>query len=210
MKTIYYQLILDRSGSMESVREQTVSSFNEQVSAIQQLVKEFPDQPVSVSLTLFNDRIDIPLQEESPARIKPFTRKDYEPNGTTSLLDAIGMSVTRLQTKIADQLKNGEAEVIVVILTDGHENSSRNFNLAQIAGLIRELEATGNWKFSYLGATLDAIDVAAQMNIDAKYSVRFQKEHTGRTMSKISDSVASYMRKREDDKNAKWEMEDDE
>lgn len=210
MKTIYYQLILDRSGSMESVREQTVSSFNEQVSAIQQLVKDFPAQPVSVSLTLFNDRIDIPLQEESPAQIKPLTRKDYEPNGTTSLLDAIGMSVTRLQTKIQDQLTAGEAEVIVVILTDGHENSSRTYHLAQIAGLIRELEATGNWKFSYLGATLDAIDVAVQMNIDRKYSVRFQKEHTDRTMSKVSDSVASYMRKRKDDKNAKWEMEEDE
>lgn len=210
MKTIYYQLILDRSGSMDSVRGETISSFNEQVSAIRQLVKDFPDQSLRVSLTLFNDRIDSVLQEEEPSAIHPFTQKDYEPNGTTSLLDAIGMSVTRLQGKIQDQLTAGEAEVIVVILTDGHENSSRTYHLAQIAGLIRELEATGNWKFSYLGATLDAIDVAVQMNIDRKYSVRFQKEHTDRTMSKVSDSVASYMRRRKADDNAKWEIKEDE
>lgn len=210
MKTIYYQLILDRSGSMERVREQTISSFNEQISAIRQLVKDFPEQPVRVSLTLFNDRIDFLLQEQEPQAIQPLTRKDYEPNSTTSLLDAIGMSVTRLQTKIQEQLTAGEAEVIVVILTDGHENSSRNYHLAQIAGLIRELEATGNWKFSYLGATLDAIDVAARMNIDSKYSASFDIADTGRRMNRVSSSVASYMRKRKDDKNAKWEMDEEE
>ncbi len=210
MKTIYYQLILDRSGSMDSVRGETISSFNEQVSAIRQLVKDFSDQPVRVSLTLFNDRIDIPLQEESPAQIKPLTRKDYEPNGTTSLLDAIGISVTRLQEKLKSGLEANEAEVIAVIITDGHENSSEHYTLANIARLISELEQTGKWKFNYLGATLDAIDVAAQMNIDRKYSVRFQKENTGRTMNKVSDSVASYIRRRKVDDNAKWKMEDDE
>lgn len=210
MKTIYYQLILDRSGSMNDVREVTISSFNEQVSAIQALTKEFPDQPVRVSLTLFNHRISPVLQEDDPSAVHPLTLKDYEPEGTTSLLDAIGISVTRLQEKLKSGLEANEAEVIVVIITDGHENSSEHYTLANVGRLISELEQTGKWKFSYLGATLDAIDVAAQMNIDHKYSVRFQKEDTGRTMSKVSDSVASYMRRRKADDNAKWEIKEDE
>ncbi|MCK6613553.1 MAG: VWA domain-containing protein [Ignavibacteriaceae bacterium] len=191
MKTIYYQLILDRSGSMGDIREVTISSFNEQVSAIQSLTREFPDQPVRVSLTLFNHRITPVVKEEDPATVHPLTPQDYEPEGTTSLLDAIGISVTRLQEKLKSGLEANEAEVIVVIITDGHENSSEHYTLANIARLISELEQTGKWKFSYLGTTFNAIDIASSMNIRFQASHRFQKEETSETFKKVS----TYLRK---------------
>ena len=91
---------------------------------------------------------------------------DYRPDGTTALLDAIGATINDLQRSRGQELEADEASVVVVIITDGYENSSKDYNHGQIASLIyKDLRQTGKWTFSYLGATLDAVEIAAKLNI---------------------------------------------
>jgi len=208
MKTIHYALILDRSGSMQDIRKVTVSSFNEQISVIQKLQKDFPEQPLTFTLTLFNDEISEIHTRADASVIQPMELKDYVPDGTTSLLDAIGLTVNKLQSALTADFANNQAEAIVVILTDGHENSSKKYDLKTISGLIKELEATGNWKFNYLGATLDAVDVAATMNINANFSFAFDKMDTHKVYSRINDSMTNYLHRRRKDPNSKWDLPD--
>jgi hypothetical protein len=91
-----------------------------------------------------------------PDEVSELSREIYNPSGSTALYDAIGMTTRKLNENIGTELISDIATAVVVIITDGYENSSRQFDLAQIKSMIRELEATGKWTFSYLGATLDA------------------------------------------------------
>lgn len=89
--------------------------------------------------------------------------------------------------------KSGTTAVIV-ILTDGHENASQLFKLADIRKLIERLEATGNWTFSFIGATLDAVDVAVQMSIKSHNSFSFEKSGMqNEVWDKLSHSLHGYM-----------------
>jgi len=97
------------------------------------------------------------------------TNKTYRPNGSTALLDAIGLTVARIESDIAmAKSKEIDATAVIVIITDGYENASSLFNLAMIRSTISRLEESGKWTFSFIGATLDAVDVAEQMAIKNK------------------------------------------
>jgi len=97
----------------------------------------------------------------------------YQPNGQTALLDAIGMSVAASERLMANE---GDSAVII-ILTDGYENASKEYSHKQIKELIKAKEATGKWSFTYLGATLDAVEIARSMNIKAENSFAFEKKN---------------------------------
>jgi hypothetical protein len=170
-KKTYYQIILDKSGSMCDCIESTVNGFNEQMQMIKSLQKKFSEQEFLVSLTTFNQDVDFDVEFTSPSELKSMTwgnrkkswykkfYKDvfYFPNGMTALYDAIGKSVQNIQKITKDEIAKDEATVVVVIITDGHENSSTKFTYEQIQSMIKELEKSENWTFSYLSNTPDAI-----------------------------------------------------
>jgi uncharacterized protein YegL len=194
MKTnkTYYLLILDRSGSMSSCAADTLSGYNEQIQMIRDMQRRHPEQEFHVSLTTFNQVVDHPLVDVPAGEVSPLTAEQYLPDGTTALLDAIGEGVLNLKARHSAELDADEATAVVVILTDGHENASRLFTSQGIRTLIRELEATDQWTFSYMGATRDAIEVAKAMNIRAENAVRFSTSDIKSTMRDVACAMEDY------------------
>ena len=191
-----YQLIVDRSGSMSDCIDATINGFNEQLNRIKGMEAEFPEQDIRVGLTLFNDHTDQKFVGQPVSEMPILTRGNYIPSGSTALLDSIGQTCSLLKER-EYSLSSIPTTFVVVILTDGYENSSRIYNLEQVRSLIRELEGTGKWTFSFIGATLDAVDVAAQMSIKAQNSYQFSKSAMkGEVWDKLSDSMHGYFGKK--------------
>jgi len=194
-RTIYH-LIVDRSGSMSDCIEATINGYNEQLNRIRAMQTEFPDQDIRMGLTMFNTHIDMQAVAKDLKNATPLSRKNYVPDGGTALYDAIGQSVLHLEESFGRQ-SDIPATFVIVVLTDGYENSSNLFNLQQIRSLIERLEATEKWTFSFIGATLDAVEVAQTMAIKANNSYSFEKESMkAEVWDKLSDSMRLYFNKK--------------
>ena len=195
-KTIYH-LIVDKSGSMTDCIEQTINGFNEQVNKIKQLEREFPEQELSIGLTTFNHEVYHHFFQSPPVAVRNLTTSTYRTDGTTALLDAIGFSVQTIEREIQQDENQTNTTVVIVILTDGHENASKSFKLSDIRNTISRLEETGKWTFSFVGATLDAVDVAASMAIKQQNSFAFEKANMkSGVFDKLSSSMENYMHKK--------------
>ena len=201
-KTTHYLIILDKSGSMQDCKDQAMSSYNEQLQSIQNLQKEFPEQDFTLSLTVFNNFTDHLYFSANPKKAGKLDDMNYKPNGMTALYDAIGSSVSKLQHKVGKAVSNDLANVVVVIITDGYENSSRTHSYKDISSLIKELESTGKYTFSYLGSTLDSVEIAQNLNIKRKNAMKFDKEDYKMTTTVLNKSYkAMAMKKRNSEEN---------
>jgi len=109
-KRTYYQLILDRSGSMASCIEQTVAGVNGQIRRIRELAARFPDQELYTSLTLFNTEVSKPFARIRPEELRDLSFMDCHPDGWTALLDAIGFSLRDLVDTIGEEVKRDESK----------------------------------------------------------------------------------------------------
>jgi hypothetical protein len=205
-KTIYH-LIVDKSGSMSDCIDSTINGLNEQINGIKQKQLAFEDEEITMGLTTFNNYVDHHYFQSNPNTIQMLNYQTYRPNGSTALLDAIGDTVT--QICIQTQNSNLPTSVVVVILTDGYENSSRFYNLVKIRNMISSLEESGNWTFSFIGATLDAVDVAEQMAIKKQNSFSFEKNKMGSSVwDKLDNSMNHYFQKKKNNRNLNNLFED--
>jgi hypothetical protein len=191
-KTTYYQFILDASGSMSNCRHETLQNLNLHLKTIQNLQIEFPEQIFKVSLTLFNTRLSQKWQYKSPLDIQPLPLDDYNTDGSTALLDAIGTQIHEIQHKFGDQMESDEATVVMVILTDGEENSSRFYDFPFISKTIKRLEKTGKWTFTFLGTDIDAFHVGEMLSIKRENTMQFDKREMGRTFNHLNNSLKNY------------------
>ncbi len=169
----FYHIILDQSGSMSDCVNQTLKGLADQRKEILAIANEFPDQEIRVGLTVFDHNIELKYSNLSVTELSRMNSFHYKPNGQTALLDAIGMSVAATQRLMVNE---GDSAVII-ILTDGYENASKEYSHKQIKELIQAKEETGKWSFTYLGATLDAVEIAKSMNIKAENSFAFEKKN---------------------------------
>jgi hypothetical protein len=209
-KRTFYHLILDRSGSMNSCIEQTVDGVNQQIERIKEVSARFPEQELITSLTLFNNQITPVWTRLRSDQLRQITFADYKPDGMTALLDAVGTTIHEIQKSTGTELEADEASVVVVIITDGYENSSREYTHEQVASLVRELEMTGKWTFSYIGATLDAIEIAVSFNIKKTNAMRFNPEVSSIMYNKLNSSLYSYLEDKQSGKIRKDFLDDDE
>jgi hypothetical protein len=191
-KTTYYQFILDASGSMSNCRHETLQNLNLHLKTIQNLQIEFPEQIFKVSLTLFNTRLSQKWQYKSPLDIQPLPLDDYNTEGSTALLDAIGTQIHEIQHRFGDQMESNEATVVMVILTDGEENSSRFYDFPFISKTIKKLEITGKWTFTFLGTDIDAFHVGEMLSIKRENTMQFDKREMGRTFKHLNNSLINY------------------
>ena len=205
-KTIYH-LIVDKSGSMMDCVDNTINGFNEQVNRIKDKALEFTEEDITMGLTTFNDNVKHVYFQQNPKEMVLLSYENYRPSGGTSLLDAVGETITEIELQIAASLIPTTA--IIVILTDGYENASKKYNLEKIRNMISKLEETGNWTFSFIGATLDAVDVAASMSIKSQNSFSFEKkEMKNAVWDKLDKSVSSYFIKKRSNRNLNNFFED--
>lgn len=193
-KETHYLLIVDESGSMDRARQATLDGINEQIQTIKNLNEKYPEQEYFVSIIKFDDEI-VPLFENVPAeKVKKLTLDDYRPDATTALHDAIGVGVKKLRDKISVKTQTGEADAYVVILTDGYENASKEYNASSIKFLIEGLEATKMWTFTYIGANQDAIKTSANLGIAYNNTSNYVSSSAGSTLA--FQSLSSSLSKR--------------
>lgn len=192
-KTLYH-FVLDKSSSMNSCRETTIQGFNKQLDTIKQLQIEFPKQEFEVSLTVFDDMIDHVFSHVGLNKFESLTSSMYQPNGCTALLDAIGTSINKIRIVNESQIVEEKMSVVMVILTDGMENASREFSFHQIAATIKALEQTEKWTFTFLGADIDAIHTSKMLNIREENVVSFNKGQMNEMMNEVSNGMRDYSR----------------
>ncbi len=205
-KTIYH-LVVDKSGSMIDCVDSTINGFNEQVNRIKHKSLEFVEEDITMGLTTFNTHVNHHYFQQNPKEIVMLNYENYRPNGSTALLDAVGETISEIERQIATSLIPTTA--IIVILTDGYENASKKYNLEKIRNMISKLEETGNWTFSFIGATLDAVDVAASMSIKSQNSFSFEKKEMKNVVwDKLDKSVSSYFNKKRSNRNLNNFFED--
>lgn len=167
--------ILDRSGSMAGLESDTIGGFNSMIKKQQTET----DGNALVSTVLF-DHESIVLHDRVPLNeIKPLTEKDYEVRGSTALLDAIGDALKHIRNvhKYARE-EDRPAKTLFVITTDGMENSSIKFDYNEIKRLIEQQKEKG-WEFIFLGANIDAVEVAGHIGIDARRAVNYHADSRG-------------------------------
>jgi uncharacterized protein YegL len=191
-KRTLYHFILDSSGSMMADRINTVNMFNRQIATVRSLAIEYPQQTFLTGLTVFNDRIDHILLETPVSRLRELRLDRYVPDGFTALYDAIGETTERIKEHFGGQIESGEMSVVVIILTDGHENASRRYDVSIIGQMIRELEASENWTFTILGADFDITAVSKDLNFRDRTSFNYSKQDFKKMEEDIEDSIRHY------------------
>ncbi len=191
-KTTLYHFIVDQSGSMAGLEEQTIAGFNAQLKTIQDLKMELPDQSFLCSLTFFNGIVQDRILFQEVNALQPLSRDNYFPSSNTALLDAIGKSIYNIKHKFANELLEDKISIVLVIITDGHENASRLYTYHDIAHMIKELDETGKWTFSFLGADFDAIHTSHMLNIRKENVINFSKSSYSGMMEDVSLSIRSY------------------
>ena len=173
--------ILDCSGSMFGMVSDTIGGFN-------RVLAENRAMPggCTVTTVLFNDKTSV-LHDHLPiAGVKELTEKEYCPGGMTALLDAVGMAIAKIDGIQAHTAESERAEKVqFVIITDGLENSSREYSLEQIRSLISARKEKG-WDFLFLGANIDAVKVAGGLGIAPDRSVEMLQDKQGYAMAYAS------------------------
>ncbi|MBO7419333.1 MAG: VWA domain-containing protein [Bacteroidaceae bacterium] len=173
-KKVFNLIVIDESGSMEIIREQAFSGMNETLATIRIMQEKYPDTDQRVSLITFDSSHTTWHYDNTPANeTKDLRRDQYSPGGCTPLYDAIGKSVARLNSQ-AEENDN----VLVTIITDGEENSSREWSLSMVRNLIEKLKKR-NWTFSLIGTdNLDVDSMAKSMHIEATMRFKQNDEET--------------------------------
>ena len=163
-KTIYNLLIVDESGSMQSIADQTRSGYREILQTTAHTQTKSPDLQQVVSLVSFNTMGVRWLFDLEPIdKVMEAGLFNYQPDGGTPLWDAIGCATDRLKEQIYQKQK-GSYAVFVSILSDGYENASERYSASQIRSYIEGLSSEG-WSFTYIGMDHDVASVADSIGI---------------------------------------------
>ncbi|SDD26567.1 vWA domain-containing protein [Auraticoccus monumenti] len=176
-------MLLDRSGSMQSIKAATEQGFDA-------FVAEQRGQQGLCTMTLaqFDQQYEEVFRDVDIADVPPLR---LAPRGSTALLDAIGRLVHTTGERLAALPEHARpGNVVVGIMTDGHENSSQEYTHPAIKALISQQEEAYDWTFLYMGANQDAIEVGAQLGVDARRSMTYTAEGTGAALGATAAMVS--------------------
>lgn len=167
--------ILDRSGSMAGMEDDTIGGFN---GLIKKQQKE--EGEAFVSTVLFDDRTEVLHDRVALDKLQPMTDREYYVRGCTALLDAVGRAIKHISNvhKYAREEDRPE-KTMMVIITDGYENASREYTYAKVKKLIHEQEEKHGWEFLFLGANIDAAAEADRFGICKERAVRYEQDSAG-------------------------------
>ncbi len=166
--------ILDRSGSMGGLEKDTIGGYNQLLSEQKKV-----DGEVIVSTVLFDHESEVIHNRLSIQEIEPLTEKEYFIRGSTALLDAIGNAIDHIQYVQRKDSWNTPEKTMVIITTDGMENSSREYTYDRIKRLIKTKKERDSWEFLFLGANIDAVDVASRVGISRNRATNFHADSQG-------------------------------
>ena len=197
--------ILDKSGSMSGLEADTIGGFN---SLIEKQKAEPGD--VVVTTVLFNDKMKYVHDRVDIKAVNYMTRKDYTADGCTALLDAVGNTIKHIVEK-QKELKEEylPSKTMIVITTDGMENSSREYDYPDIKKLIEKQKELG-WEFIFLGANIDVNREARRFGIDEDNAVQYKCDSAGVDLNYDSLSCAISEMKATGKVSKKWRKAIDE
>lgn len=184
--------ILDRSGSMSGLEADTIGGFN---SMIKKQQKE--EGEALVSTVLFDDQCEVLHDRVEISKIKKMTEDDYYVRGCTALLDAVGGAIHHIGNihKYARE-EDRPAKTLFIITTDGLENASRRYTFKDIKRMVERQKEKYNWEFLFLGANIDAIEVAGNMGIRKERAANFVCDAVGTAVNySVLDKAISRVRK---------------
>lgn len=168
-------IILDRSGSMLSIRDDTIGGVN----AFLQEQQKLPGECL-FTLIQFDDVYEIIYQNIPIKEAKYLDQKTFVPRGSTALLDAMGRTIDMVGDELSKmQESQRPGKVFIVTYTDGAENASQNFNLNKVNTMIRKQREDYKWEFIFLAANQDAIATASLMGISADSSMTCSSNAAG-------------------------------
>ena len=167
--------ILDRSGSMSGLERDTIGGYN---SMLERQQKETGE--ARVTTILFDDRYEILHDRIALPEVSPMTENEYYVRGNTALLDAVGRTIAKVGAELDRMPEEERAEhVIVVITTDGMENSSQEFSEQKVRKMIEHQKEKYGWEFIFLGANIDAIATAERYGIGKERAANYNADGVG-------------------------------
>lgn len=181
--------ILDRSGSMAGLENDTIGGFN---AMLQKQKKEEGEAIISTVLfdnvsQVIHDRVDIQA-------VAPMTEREYYVRGCTALLDAVGGAIHHIGNvhKYAREEDRPE-KTLFVITTDGMENASRQYSYERVKEMIRERKENNGWEFIFLGANIDAVKEAARFGIAKEFAADYHADSVGTAViyEAVSEAVCN-------------------
>lgn len=190
---VFNVIILDRSGSMESIRTAAIDGFNETLAGIKKAQERYAKtQQHFVSLITFCDCEKRFVFDKVPVKeARPLTREDYKPCCCTPLYDAMGFTLTSMRNHVA---AIPDHVVVVTIITDGLENASKEYTGIAVKQLVEGLKKEG-WTFTYMGANQDATEIAFNLSIRNSRSFIAVPQVMRSTMAKDSNTRLNFFGK---------------
>ena len=189
---VHNLIILDESGSMSSIKELIISGFNELVQTMKAIEKDFPEQEHFISFVTFNGMGQKIMHFMEPAaKLEMIDGSKYQPNYSTPLYDAMGVSMTKLKHSLDNQT---DYNVLVTVLTDGEENASKEYNGAAIKKVVEELKKSG-WTFTYIGTDHDVESFAVNISINNVMNFRKNSQDINRMFNDEKAARAGYSSK---------------
>lgn len=189
---VHNLIILDESGSMESIKKTIITGFNEIVQTIKGIETQFPDQEHFISLISFNGLGQKMIHFIDPAsKLGQINDTLYKPDASTPLYDAMGSGINKLKQVLQNQT---DYNVLVTVLTDGEENASKEFSGPDIKKMVDELKKQ-RWTFTYIGADHDVERMAASLSITNTMTFTKDKEDMDRMFTAEKMSRANYSKK---------------
>ena len=186
----YVVLVVDESSSMSSLKDSTISAFNEQLNSLKTVGSEIKKNVIFVT---FNSDVEWPVFDKPLEELNELNDDSYCPNGMTAMYDAIGLTVNKMHKELKD-VRNENVSVLFTVLTDGFENASRSCKKEDISSLVTELTKTGRWTFSVLGANIDLNKMSDELKIAKSNMIRYKASSLGvaRGLTASSAGYAKY------------------
>ncbi len=184
--------LMDRSGSMRGSEEDTIGGFNSFIER-----EKAKGLNTTVTTILFDDYYEVLYKRKSIDEVELLTSEEYWVRGCTALLDAIGKTINTLDKEI-------DNKALFVIMTDGMENSSKEFTKAQISNLIN----SHNWEFIYIGADIDSYSEAGNIGIRKSRVANYRKTKEGfGDVFRSVENVSYCVRENMDLENSDWKKD---
>lgn len=182
--------IIDKSGSMAGLETDTIGGYNSMLAKQQSI-----DGGCHITTVLFDNNYELLHDRTDIKAVSPISEKEYFVGGTTALLDAMGITINKIINAQKHTADNYRAEkVMFVIITDGYENSSREYSSDTVKALIRKQRDIYGWEFIFLGANIDAVETGEALGISADRAVDYIADSKGTKLSYmvIADAVTTF------------------
>jgi hypothetical protein len=193
---VHMAVILDRTGSMDEIRDDTIGGFNT-------FLEKQQEESGKATLTLVQfdsqDPYEVVHRFKPVAEVPKLTRETYVPRASTPLLDAMGRGINDLEESLA-KLPEADrpARIVMVVITDGQENASSEFTKPQVEKMIKARQEKDNWQFVFLSADLAAVGDAIASGVDASSAMAFDKTSQGtlKAWASTSGRISDFRAKR--------------